>query len=109
MRPEQQIQQALRPIRHADVMMSGATPLDDIAARRMAVQRYWNDPAREPHLAEGVLTLPPGVQHKLLIFSVHADHKIAACESAPSVDALGGLISLTRSLAGSLKEWREAA
>jgi hypothetical protein len=127
MRPEQQIQQAQRPISHADVMMGEATQLDDIAARLMAVQRYWSDPDRELHLAaalkasrsawhaiqaalaEGVLTLPLDVQHNLLILSVYADHKIATCESAPSVDALGSLIALTRNLAGSLKEWREAA
>lgn len=109
MRPEQPIQQALRPIRHADVMMSEATPLDDIAERRMALERYWNDSDREPHLAEAVLTLPPGVQHNLLIFSIYADHKIAASEFAPRVGALGGLVSLTPSLAGNLQEWGEAA
>ena len=127
MRPEHQIQQAPRPISHAEVMMGKAARLDDIAVQLMAVQRNWNDPDRalrlaaaleasraawhaiQAALAEGVLMLPADVQHNLLILSVYADHKVTACESAPSADALGSLIALTRSLAGSLKEWREAA
>jgi hypothetical protein len=127
MRPEQQIQQAPRPFSHAAVMMGEATQFDDIAARLMAVQRRWNDPDRALHLApalqasraawhsiqaalaEGMLVLPADVQHKLLILSVYADHKIGACESSSSADALGGLIALTHTLAGSLRQWREAA
>lgn len=127
MRPEQQIQQAPRPFSHADVMMGEATQFDDIAARLMAVQRHWNDPDRALHLAaaleasraawhsiqaalaEGMLLLPADVQHNLLILSVYADHKIGACESSPSAHALGGLIALTHPLAGSLRQWREAA
>jgi hypothetical protein len=127
MSPEKPIQQAPRRINHADAMMSEAVQLDAIAARLMAVQRHWNDPSREidlaaaleasrcawhaiqAALAEGVLTLPPDVQHNLLILSVYADSKISACEAIPSADTLGSLISLTRTLAGSLKEWRVAA
>jgi len=127
MSPKQPIQQAPRRINAADAMMGEAIRLDAIAAQLMAVQQHWNDPNRELHLAaaleasrgawhaiqaalaEGVLTLPPDVQHNLLILSVYADSKISACESIPSADTLGSLISLTRTLAGSLKEWRVAA
>jgi Flagellar protein FlaF len=127
MSPEQQIQQADRRIQHAGVMMSEVTQLDEIAAQLMAVQRLWNDPNRELHLAaaleasrkawhaiqtalaEGVLTLPLEVQHNLLILSVYADSKISACESIPSADTLASLIALTRTLAGSLREWQVAA
>jgi len=127
MSPEKPIQQASRRINHATAMMDEAVQLDAIAARLMAVQRHWNAPSREidlaaalrasrsawhaiqAALAEGVLTLPPDVQHNLLILSVYADSKISACESIPSADTLGSLISLTRTLAGSLKEWRVAA
>ena len=127
MRPEHQIQQAQRRIHHPDVMMDEAAQLDDIAAQLMAVQRHWNDPNRQLHLmaaleasrsawhaiqarlAEGTLLLPLDVQHNLLILSVYADSKIGLCESTPDADTLGSLIALTRTLAGSLKEWREAA
>lgn len=127
MSPEQQIQQANSHIQHAGVMMSEVARLDEIAAQLMAVQRLWNDPNRELHLAaaldasrkawhaiqaalaEGVLTLPLEVQHNLLILSVYADSKISACESIPSSDTLASLIALTRTLAGSLREWQVAA
>jgi Flagellar protein FlaF len=127
MRPEQQIQQAPRPVSHAGVMTGEATQLDDIATRLMTVQRHWNHPDRVLHLAaalessraawhsiqaalaEGMLSLPADVQHNLLILSVYADYKIGLCESAPSADGLGGLIALTHTLAGSLRQWREAA
>jgi len=127
MRPEHQIQQAQRRIHHTDVVMDEAAQLDVIAAELMAVQRHWNDPNRQLHLmaaleasrsvwhaiqaalAEGTLLLPLDVQHNLLILSVYADSKIGLCESAPDADTLGSLIALTRTLAGSLKEWREAA
>ena len=127
MSQEQQIQQAQRRIHHADVMMDEAAQLDDIAAQLMAVQRHWNDPNRplrlmtaleasrsvwyeiQAALAEGTLPLPLDVQHNLLILSVYADSKISACEATPSTDGLGSLIALTRTLAGSLKEWRVAA
>ncbi len=56
-----------------------------------------------------MLALPLEVQHNLLILSVYADSKISACEAAPSAETLGSLIALTRTLAGSLKEWRVAA
>jgi len=127
MSQEHQIQQAQRHIHHADVMMGEAAQLDDIAAQLMAVQRYWNAPNRQLHLmaaleasrsvwhaiqnalAEGALQLPLDVQHNLLILSVYADSKIGACETTPDADTLGSLIALTRTLAGSLKEWRVAA
>jgi hypothetical protein len=127
MNPELQIQQAQRRIQGADAMSDEAAQLDGIAARLMKVQRNWNAPDRDQELAaalaasrvvwygiqsglaDGALALPLEVQHNLLILSVYADSKIGSCESAPSADALGSLIALTRTLAGSLKEWREAA
>jgi hypothetical protein len=127
MSPEQQIQQADGHIQHAGVMMSEVARLDEIAAQLMTVQRLWNDPNRELHLAtaldasrnawhaiqaalaEGVLTLPLEVQHNLLILSVYADSKITACESIPSLDILASLLALTHTLAGSLREWKVAA
>jgi hypothetical protein len=127
MSPEQQIQQAQRRIHHTDVMTNEAAKLEDIAAQLMTVQRYWNAPNRQLHLmaaleasrsvwhaiqtalAEGTLPLPLDVQHNLLILSVYAESKIGLCETAPDADTLGSLIALTRTLAGSLKEWREAA
>ncbi len=127
MSPEQQILQAQRRIDHADVMMAEATQLDDIAAQLMTVQRYWDAPNRQIHLAaaladsravwhgiqsalaEGTLALPPEVQHNLLILSVYADSKVSTCEVAPSIEGLSSLIALTRTLASSLKEWRVAA
>lgn len=127
MSPEHLIQQAQRRIHHADAMMGEAAQLDDIAAQLMTVQRYWNAPNRPLHLtaaleasrgvwhaiqdalAEGTLPLPLDVQHNLLILSVYADSKIGSCETAPDTETLGSLIALTRTLAGSLKEWREAA
>jgi len=127
MSPEEPIQQAPCDLHQTGLMMAEATRLDDIATQLMAVQRLWNDPSRESHLtaaleasraawhaiqtalAEGVLTLPADVQHNLLILSVYADSKISACEAIPSSDTLASLIALTRTLAGSLKEWRVAA
>ena len=70
-------------VRHAGVMMGEATQLDAIAARLMAVQRHWNDPDRELHLAAALES------------SRAAWHAIQA--------ALGSLIALTHALAGSLK------
>lgn len=127
MSPELQIPLAPHRIGRAPVTTGWATQIDDIAARLMAVQRQWNDPDRELRLAaalkagraawnavqvalaEGELALPPEVQHNLLILSVYADSKICACESATHADALGSLIAMTRTLAGSLRQWREAA
>lgn len=127
MSPEHSIQQTPPRNKPANAMMGEAARLDAIAAQLMAVQRHWNDPNREFHLAaalkasrdawhaiqtalaEGVMTLPLDVQHNLLILSVYADSKISSCESIPSTETLGSLIALTRTLAGSLKEWRMAA
>ncbi|MCA1978946.1 MAG: hypothetical protein LDL19_06870 [Thiobacillus sp.] len=127
MNAEHSIHLAQRGIHPAGERLEEAARLDDIAARLMAVQRAWNAPDREARLAEalaasrqvwygiqtalaeGTLPLPAEVQHNLLILSVYADSKIDACKVAASADALGGLIALTRTLAGSLREWREAA
>jgi hypothetical protein len=127
MSPEQHIQSAQRRIHHADVMMVEAAQLDDVAAQLMAVQRYWGAPGREIHLAaalsdsravwhgiqaalaKGTLDLPLEIQHNLLILSVYADSKISTCETSPCSKVLSSLIALTRTLAGSLKEWRVAA
>lgn len=127
MNPEQQIQQAQRRICPSRVMMDEAVQLDDLAARLMAVQRYWSAPSRatclaaaladsrvvwhgiQAALAGSTLALPLEVQQNLLILSVYADSKISACEETPNADMLGSLIALTRTLAGSLKEWQVAA
>ena len=127
MNSEQQIQQAQRRIRSSSVMIDEAVQLDDIAAQLMAVQRYWNAPSRatclaaaladsrtvwqgiQASLADRSLALPLEVQHNLLILSVYADSKISLCEESPDEEVLGSLIALTRTLAGSLKEWQVAA
>jgi len=103
---------AEQPMQRPGVMMSELARLEEITAQLMAVQRLWNDPGREHHLADalessrnvwdaiqaalagGVLSLPADVQHNLLILSVYADSKISSCESIPSVDTLGSLIAL---------------
>lgn len=109
-------------------MMHEASRLDGVAVQLMTVQKNWADPGRpaqlsaalnnsrtvwdgiQTALAEGSLALPVEVQHNLLVLSVYADCKISACEvRTPSEDMLGSLIALTRTLAGSLKEWRVAA
>jgi hypothetical protein len=125
--PEQYMQQAQRRIHHAEVVTSEAARLRDIAGQLMAVQRQWSHPDREAHLtaalaasrdvwngiqsslAEGVLDVPLEVRHNLLILSVYAESKISACEATPDATMLGSLVALTRTLAGSLKEWRVAA
>jgi len=125
--PEHQIQQAQRHIHHTDAMMGEAARLDDMAIQLMAVQRHWSDSSRplrlmaaleasrsvwhaiHARLAEGTLSLPLDAQHNLLILSVYADSKISMCEATPDADTLGSLIALTRTLAGSLKGWQEAA
>lgn len=127
MNQEQHIQQAQRRIRPSGGMMDEAAQLDDLAAQLMTVQRYWNAPSRETFLADALaesrvvwhgiqaaladstLALPSEVQHNLLILSVYADSKISACELAPNAEMLSSLIALTRTLAGSLKEWQVAA
>jgi len=60
-------------------------------------------------LADSALSLPLEVQQNLLILSVYADSKICACEAAPTAERLGSLVALTRTLAGSLREWQVAA
>lgn len=127
MNSEQQIQQAQRRIRPSNGMMEEVSLLEDVAAQLMTVQRYWNAPSRDVYLATALsdsrrvwhglqialadnrLALPLEVQQNLLILSVYADSKINTCETAPSADVLSSLIALTRTLAGSLKEWQVAA
>lgn len=127
MNPEQQIQQAQRRIRPSRAMIEEVSRLEDIAAQLMTVQRYWNAPSRDASLAAALadsravwhdlqaalaanrLALPLEVQQNLLILSVYAESKINACEASPGADVLGSLIALTRTLAGSLKEWQVAA
>ncbi len=127
MNPELQIEQAQRRIHHAEMMSAEAARLSELAAQLMDVQRHWNEADRAARLsaalsssrdvwtniqtllAAGTLTLPSDVQHNLLILSVYADSKTDHCASVPSINELGSLIALTRTLAGSLKEWREAA
>lgn len=127
MNPEEQIQQAQRRIRLSGAMMDEVAQLDDLAARLMTVQRYWNAPSRATYLAAALadsrtvwhgiqaalagstLALPLEVKQNLLILSVYADSKIGACEETPNADTLSSLIALTRTLAGSLKEWQVAA
>lgn len=127
MNSEQYIQQAQRSICPSRMMMDEAVQLDDLAAQLMTVQRYWDAPSRDVFLAEALaesravwhgiqasvagstLALPSEVQHNLLILSVYADSKISACEENPNAEILSSLIALTRTLAGSLKEWQVAA
>ncbi|OYW64361.1 MAG: hypothetical protein B7Z32_08145 [Hydrogenophilales bacterium 12-64-13] len=128
MNPEQvDIDRAQSGIRPARAALTEAMRLDDMAAQLMTVQRYWNAPGREAQLtsaleesrgiwsdiqaalANGALPLPTDVQHNLLILSVYAESKIGSCAATPSAEALSGLIALTRTLAGSLREWRAAA
>ncbi len=128
MNPEQfDIDRAQSGIQPSHGALSEALRLEDVAARLMCVQRYWSAPGRasqlasaledsrmiwgdiQAALANGNLPLPADVQHNLLILSVYAESKIGACASASSADPLGGLIALTRTLAGSLREWRVAA
>ncbi len=127
MNPEQQIEQAQQRIRPASGMIDEVMLLEDIAAQLMMVQRYWSAPSRETYLAMALaesrtvwhgiqaaladnrLALPLEVQQNLLILSVYADSKISACEASPSAELLSSLIALTRTLAGSLKEWQVAA
>tara|TARA_R110002049_G_scaffold79302_3_gene202039 strand:+ start:180 stop:563 length:384 start_codon:yes stop_codon:yes gene_type:complete len=127
MNPEQQIAQAQQRIRPSSGMIDEVMLLEDIAAQLMMVQRYWNASNRETYLAmalaesrtvwhgiqvalaDNQLALPLEVQQNLLILSVYADSKISACEATPSAEVLSSLIALTRTLAGSLKEWQVAA
>lgn len=127
MSADQHINQAQHRVNPVEGVMSEAEQLDSIAARLMMVQRHWNDPNRvtqladalaasrvvwhgiQTALAESTLALPSEVQHNLLILSVYADGKISACETTPSTEGVGSLAALTRTLAGSLKEWRAAA
>jgi flagellar biosynthesis regulator FlaF len=127
MNQEPFIQQAQRSIDDSGATMDEAARLDDLAVRLMAVQRHWDHPERDlllntvlqsgrevwhgiqGALAEGALALPLEVRQNLLILSVYAHSKIESCEAKPDSHVLGSLIALTRSLAGSLKEWRVAA
>lgn len=127
MNPEELIQQAQQHILAADTIMIGAERLEGASALLMAVQRHWTSPDREARLAialeanlevwsdiqaalaEGEASLPLEVRQNLLILSVYAESKIGECEARPSSDAVGALVALTRSLAGSLRDWKVAA
>ena len=119
--------QARHRVHSYEGMISEVAQLDSIAIRLLKVQQQWNDPNRvsqladvlaasrevwhgiQTALAENALAVPLEVQHNLLILSVYADGKISACEAEPSTEGVGSLAALTRTLAGSLKEWRVAA
>jgi flagellar biosynthesis regulator FlaF len=127
MTPEELIQEAQQRILAGDTMMIGAERLEGASALLMAVQRHWTAPDREARLAialeasrevwcdiqaalaEGAASLPLEVRQNLLILSVYAEGKINECEACASSDAVGALVALTRSLAGSLRDWKVAA
>ena len=127
MNPDELIHQAQQQILAADTIMIGAERLEGASALLMAVQRHWTAPDREARLAialeanrevwndiqaalaGGALSLPLEARQNLLILSVYAEGKINECEARPSSDAIGALVSLTRTLAGSLRDWKVAA
>jgi flagellar biosynthesis regulator FlaF len=127
MYPEETMAQAAGGVRRADAMTIAAERLEGVSALLMAAQRHWNEPDRDTRLAvaleasrevwrdiqaalaESTLSLPIEVQQNMLILSVYADGRLDECETTPSSDKLAPLVSLTRNLASSLKEWREAA
>lgn len=127
MRPEYPNEDNPRPLSSTPAVPDAVAQLEAIVARLMEVQRHWSAPDRDAHLAvaldasrkawdaiqsalaRGILTLPPEVQHNLLILSVYADSKISKCEAIPSAETLASLVSLTHALARSLREWRVAA
>jgi flagellar biosynthesis regulator FlaF len=110
-----------------ETMTIDAERLEGVSALLMAAQRHWNEPDRDARmsvalqasreiwrdiqaaLAESALSLPLEVRQNMLILSVYADGKLDECETTPSSDKLGPLAALTRNLASSLKQWREAA
>lgn len=123
----QPIEQAQHRVHPGDGVMSEVAQLNSVAIQLMQVQQHWNDPNRvaqladalaasrvvwhgiQTALAESTLAIPLEMRHNLLILSVYADGKISACETKPSTEGVGSLAALTRTLAGSLKEWRVAA
>lgn len=104
MRPEQQIQQASRPTRHAEMTRRAPIRLDDVAARRIAVQR--TDAERGSRLSAALQY--SHAAWDATRFALAAGEN-AAAESDPSDQALGGPNVLARTPAGRLGEWREAA
>jgi hypothetical protein len=127
MNADQSIEQARHRVSPGDGMLSEVAQLNNIATRLLQVQQHWNDPNRvtqladalaasrvvwhgiQTALAENTLAIPLELQHNLLILSVYADGKISTCETTPSTEGVGSLAELSRTLAGSLKEWRVAA
>jgi hypothetical protein len=106
---------------------SQAMRLEELAMRLMRVQRQWDQPGRDAELdavlassreawhgiqsalAHGTLGVPLKVRENLLILSVYAHSRIETCAARRDGHAVSSLLALTRTLAGSLKEWRTAA
>lgn len=124
---EHHFQQTRHGHRRPCATRSQAARLEEIAMRLMRLQRQWDHPGRDDELdavlassrdtwhdiqsalAHGALSLPLEVCENLLILSVYAHSKIETCASHRDGQALSSLLALTRTLAGSLKEWRAAA
>ncbi len=124
---EHHFQQARCGHRRPCSTRSQAVRLEELATRLMWLQRQWDQPGRDTELdavlassreawhdiqnalAHGTLSLPLEVRENLLILSVYAHSKIETCASRRDGQALSSLLALTRTLAGSLKEWRAAA
>lgn len=101
--------------------------LDDAVSLLLDVGRYWSAPDREGRLSAALETngemwrdtqlalassqtsLPVEVKSNLLIISVYAQGRLTEFAAAPSREKLASLISMTRNLAASLRDWREAA
>lgn len=124
---EHHFQQARCGHRRPCSTRSQVVRLEELAARLMRLQRQWDQPGRDSELdavlassrdawhdiqnalAHGTLSLPLEVRENLLILSVYAHSKIETCATNRDGQALSSLLALTRTLAGSLKEWRAAA
>jgi flagellar biosynthesis regulator FlaF len=77
-------------------------------ARALAASRQlWRGVQRA--LAAGEGNVPLAVRQNLLIVSVYAEGKCNEFQRSPTREKLTALIMMTRNLAASLKEWRQAA
>jgi flagellar biosynthesis regulator FlaF len=101
--------------------------LDHAVSLLMDASRYWSVPDCEGRLpialetskemwrvtqlalASSETSLPAEVRSNLLIISVYAQGKLTEFAAAPSREKLASLISITRNLAASLRDWRQAA